>query len=84
MRGTVVAINHLRSTAVWSERDVRAAVERLAGVSPDVFVPTDFKTLDTAALRGKMPAQVASGSPFVAAVSTLLERVSLAGVRAAG
>ena len=80
----VVAINHLRSTAVWSERDVRAAVERLAGVSPDVFVPTDFKTLDTAALRGKMPAQVASGSPFVAAVSTLLERVSLAGVRAAG
>jgi MinD-like ATPase involved in chromosome partitioning or flagellar assembly len=84
LRGTVVAINHLRSTAVWSERDVRAAVERLAGVSPDVFVPTDFKTLDTAALRGKMPAQVASGSPFVAAVSTLLERVSLAGVRAAG
>jgi MinD-like ATPase involved in chromosome partitioning or flagellar assembly len=83
-RGTVVAINHLRATSVWSERDVRAAVERLAGVSPDVFVPADFKTLDTAALRGKMPAQVASGSPFVAAVSTLLERVSLPGVRAAG
>ena len=80
----VVVINHLRSTAVWSERDVRDAVERLAGVSPDVFVPADFKTLDTAALRGKVPAQVASGSPFVAAVSTLLERVSLTGVRAAG
>jgi MinD-like ATPase involved in chromosome partitioning or flagellar assembly len=84
LRGPVVAINHLRSTAVWSERDVRAAVERLAGVSPDVFVPADFKTLDLAALRGKMPAQVASGSPFVAAISALLERVSLAGVRAAG
>ena len=83
LRGTVVAINHLRSTAVWSERDVRDAVERLAGVSPDVFVPADFKTLDMAALRGKTPAQVASGSPFVAAVSTLLERVSPAGVRAA-
>jgi Flp pilus assembly CpaE family ATPase len=78
----VVAINHLRSTAVWSERDVRDAVERLAGVSPDVFVPADFKTLDTAALRGKVPAQVASGSPFVVAVETLLERVSLAGAQA--
>jgi 3-keto-L-gulonate-6-phosphate decarboxylase len=53
---------------------VRDAVERLAGVRPDVFVPADFKTLDTAALRGKVPAQVASGSPFVAAVSTLLSR----------
>lgn len=70
----VIAINHLRSTAVWSEHDVRDAVERLAGVRPDVFVPADFKTLDTAALRGKVPAQVASGSPFVAAVSTLLSR----------
>ena len=81
--GTVVAINHLRSTSVWRERDVTDAVERLAGVSPDVFIPADFKTLDTAALRGKLPAQVSSGSPFVAAVSTLVERVSLAGVRAA-
>ena len=78
----VVAINLLRSTAVWSERDVRDAVERLAGVRPDVFVPADFKTLDTAALRGKVPAQVASGSPFVAAVATLLDHVSLVGVTA--
>jgi Flp pilus assembly CpaE family ATPase len=78
----VVAINLLRSTAVWSERDVRDAVERLAGVRPDVFVPADFKTLDTAALRGKVPAQVAPGSPFVAAVATLLDHVSLVGVTA--
>jgi Flp pilus assembly CpaE family ATPase len=78
----VVAINLLRSTAVWSERDVCDAVERLAGVRPDVFVPADFKTLDTAALRGKVPAQVAPGSPFVAAVATLLDRVSLIGVTA--
>lgn len=75
----VVAINHLRSTTVWSERDVRDALERLAGVSPHVFVPADFKTLDTAALRGKVPAQVASGSPFVSAVTSLLSHVSLAG-----
>jgi Flp pilus assembly CpaE family ATPase len=79
----VVAVNLLRSTAVWSERDVCDAVERLAGVRPDVFVPADFKTLDTAALRGKVPAQVASGSPFVAAVATLLDHVSLVGVTAA-
>lgn len=78
----VVVINQLRSTSVWNERDVRDAVERLAGVRPDVFVPADFKTLDTAALRGRVPAEVASGSPFVAAVSTLLERVSLAGAQA--
>jgi len=79
----VVAINLLRSTAVWSERDVRDAVERLAGVSPDVFVPADFKTLDTAALRGKVPAQVGAGSPFVAAVSALLSRLEPVGARAA-
>ncbi len=78
----VVVINLLRSTSVWNERDVRDAVERLAGVRPDVFVPADFKTLDTAALRGRVPAEVASGSPFVAAVSTLLERVSLVGAQA--
>ena len=78
----VVVINHLRSTAVWSERDVRDAVERLAGVRPDVFIPADFKTLDTAALRGKVPAQIAAGSPFVTAVTTLMDRISLVGARA--
>jgi MinD-like ATPase involved in chromosome partitioning or flagellar assembly len=78
----VVAINLLRSTAVWSERDVCDAVERLAGVRPDVFVPADFKTLDTAALRGKVPAQIAPASPFVTAVATLLDHVSPVGVTA--
>jgi Flp pilus assembly CpaE family ATPase len=78
----VVVINQLRPTSVWSERVVRDAIERLAGIRPDVFVPADFKTLDTAALRGKVPAQVASGSPFVTAVSTLLERVSVVGAQA--
>lgn len=78
----IVVVNLLRSTSVWSERDVRDAVERLAGVRPDVFVPADFKTLDTAALRGKVPAQVASGSPFVAAVESLLDRLSVVGAHA--
>jgi Flp pilus assembly CpaE family ATPase len=78
----VVVVNQLRSTAVWSERDVRDAIERLAGVRPDVFVPADFKTLDAAALRGKVPAQVAPGSPFVAAMETLLDRVSPVGAQA--
>jgi MinD-like ATPase involved in chromosome partitioning or flagellar assembly len=78
----VVVVNQLRPTSVWGERVVRDAIERLAGVRPDVFVPSDFKTLDTAALRGRVPADVAPGSPFVAAISTLLERVSRAGVQA--
>jgi Flp pilus assembly CpaE family ATPase len=78
----VVVINQIRPTSVWSERVVRDAIERLAGIRPDVFVPADFKTLDTAALRGKAPAQVASGSPFVTAVSTILERVSGVGAQA--
>lgn len=80
----MVVINQLRSTSVWNERDVRDAVERLAGVRPDVFVPADFKTLDTAALRGRVPAEVAPGSPFVAAVSELLDRISLVGAQAPG
>lgn len=78
----VVVVNQIRPTSVWSERVVRDAIERLAGIRPDVFVPADFKTLDTAALRGKVPAQIASGSPFVLAVSTLLERVSAVGAQA--
>ena len=78
----VVVINQLRSTAVWSERDVRDAIERLAGIRPDVFLPADFKTLDMAALRGKVPAEVAPGSPFVAAMETLLDRVSPVGAQA--
>jgi len=79
----VVVINQLRPTSVWGERVVRDAVEQLAGVRPDVFVPADFKTLDTAALRGRVPAEVASGSPFVAAISTILEHVSPVGAHAA-
>ena len=78
----VVVINQVRPTSVWSERVVRDAIERLAGVRPDIFVPADFKTLDTAALRGEVPAQVAPGSPFVAAVSTLVERLSPVGAQA--
>ena len=63
----VVVINQLRPTSVWGERVVRDAVEQLAGVRPDVFVP----------------AEVASGSPFVAAISTILEHVSPVGAHAA-
>ena len=74
MKGQQPAIVWFTGLSGSGKSTVAVEVERLAGVRPDVFVPADFKTLDTAALRGKVPAQVASGSPFVAAVSTLLSR----------
>jgi MinD-like ATPase involved in chromosome partitioning or flagellar assembly len=72
---THVVINQVRPTSMWTKRDVADAVQRLAGVVPDVFVPADHPSLDTAVLRGKVPAQVASNSPFAAAMGDLVERM---------
>jgi MinD-like ATPase involved in chromosome partitioning or flagellar assembly len=72
---THVVINQVRSTSAWTRRDVADAVHRLAGVRPDLFVPTDHPALDTAVLRGKVPAQVSSSSPFAAAMTELVERM---------
>jgi MinD-like ATPase involved in chromosome partitioning or flagellar assembly len=71
----VVVINQVRSTSAWSERDVTEALLRLAGVRPDIFVPADHRSLDTAVLRGKVPAQVMTNSPFATAMATLATRV---------
>lgn len=71
----LVIINQMRSTSAWTKRDVSDAVGRLAGHRPDVFVPADHRTLDTAVLRGKVPSQVAPSSPFVAAMSDLAARL---------
>jgi MinD-like ATPase involved in chromosome partitioning or flagellar assembly len=71
----VVVVNEVRSTSAWTQRDVSDAIARLAGRRPDVFVPADHRTLDTAVLRGKVPAQVAPKSPFVAAIGLLMERM---------
>ncbi len=72
---THVVINQVRSTSAWTQRDVADAVHRLAGVRPDLFVPADHPALDTAVLRGKVPAQVSSNSPFAAAMADLVERM---------
>jgi cellulose biosynthesis protein BcsQ len=71
----LVVMNLLRAGAAWSERDVGDAVARLAGARPDVFIPADFKALDTAALRGTVPANVAPDSGFVAGIGKVLEHV---------
>jgi MinD-like ATPase involved in chromosome partitioning or flagellar assembly len=71
----LVIINQVRSTSAWTKRDVSDAVSRLAGQRPDIFVPADHRTLDTAVLRGKVPSQVASNSPFAAAMTDLVTRM---------
>lgn len=71
----VVVINQVRSTSAWSERDVADAVQRLAGVRPDLFIPADHRSLDTAVLRGRVPAQVVANSPFATAIGTLVSRL---------
>lgn len=72
---THVVVNQVRTTSAWTRGDVADAVQRLAGVRPDLFVPADHQALDTAVLRGKVPAQVSSNSPFAAAMAELVERM---------
>lgn len=72
---THVVVNQMRGTSAWTRRDVADAVHRLAGVRPDFFVPADHPALDAAVLRGKVPAQVSSGSPFAAAMAELVARM---------
>ncbi|MFL6090074.1 MAG: CpaE family protein [Aeromicrobium sp.] len=74
-RRPLVVMNQMRSGAAWSPGDVSDAVARLAGVRPDVFIPLDFATLDTAAVRGTIPAEVASDSPFATGVRELVDRL---------
>lgn len=72
---THLVINQVRPTSAWTKRDVEDAVHRLAGMRPDLFIPADHPSLDTAVLRGKVPAQVASNSPFARAMSELVSRM---------
>lgn len=72
----VVVMNLMRSGAAWSARDVADAVARLAGRAPDLFIPADHRAVDTAILRGAMPARLAPESPFAKAFGELLGRLS--------
>lgn len=81
IRPPVVVLNQVRPGTAWTQRDVADAVQRLAGIRPELFIPADFATLDTAALRGRTPAEIAADSPFVTGIGELVERVAPAGAR---
>ncbi len=71
----VIAINMMRSTLGWAERDVRATVLRLTGVEPAVHLPLDQSGLDLAAVSGRTPREAAPSSPFVARIEVLASQV---------
>jgi MinD-like ATPase involved in chromosome partitioning or flagellar assembly len=71
----VIAINMMRSTLGWGERDVRATVSRLTGVEPLVYLPFDQSGLDLAAVSGRTPREAAPSSPFVARIEVLASHV---------
>ena len=77
----VVAINMMRSSLGWNEREVRATVHRLTGIEPVVHLPYDRGGLDLAVMSGRTPRAAVPSSPFVARVevltSHLLESVAV-------
>ncbi|MFC5677779.1 AAA family ATPase [Aeromicrobium endophyticum] len=77
----VLAINMMRSSLGWNEREVRATVLRLTGVEPVVHLPYDRAGLDLAVMSGRTPREAVPSSPFVARVevlaSHLLDSVSV-------
>jgi MinD-like ATPase involved in chromosome partitioning or flagellar assembly len=66
-----VAVNLLRPSLGWSEREVASMLTRLTGIEPATFIPADVAALDLAVMRGQMPRIAAPSSPFVAAVDDL-------------
>lgn len=68
----VIAINHMRPSLGWSEREVAGTVARLTGVEPAVFVPSDVSALDLAVMRGQLPRVADASSAFVTAVDDLM------------
>ncbi|KQP81254.1 hypothetical protein [Aeromicrobium sp. Leaf291] len=71
----LVVLNQVRAGIGWGAEELASTVHRLAGARPVALLPQDGPTLDTAALRGATAREVASGSPFVAAVSDLAQHV---------
>ncbi len=74
-REPIIAVNMMRSTLGWAERDVRATVTRLTGVEPAVHLPLDQSGLDLAAVSGRTPREAAPASPFVARIEVLASQV---------
>lgn len=77
-RGTtppVVVINMMRASLGWNERDVDAALRRLAGRAPASFLPFDQAGLDLALMSGRTPRTASPSSPFVARVEVLAKHL---------
>ena len=72
----VVVVNRLRASAIPgdAEREVRAALERYAGVADLVVVPSDVPALDRALAAGRTLAEAAPDSPARAAIASLAAR----------
>jgi MinD-like ATPase involved in chromosome partitioning or flagellar assembly len=67
----VVAVNMMRSSLGWNEREVRATVHRLTGIEPVVHLPYDRAGLDLAVMSGRTPREAVPSSPFVARIEVL-------------
>ena len=68
-----VVVNRLRASVVGPqpEAQVRAALERHAGVPRVTFVPDDAAAADAALMRGQMLAEAAASSPIRRAIAQL-------------
>ncbi|MET0449666.1 MAG: hypothetical protein ABW004_14720 [Aeromicrobium sp.] len=67
----VIAINMMRSSLGWGDREVRSTIARLTGIEPVVHLPYDRSGLDLAAVSGRTPREAAPSSPFVARIEVL-------------
>lgn len=66
-----VVVNLMRPSLGWTEREVAGTLTRLTGAGNITFVPADVPALDLAAMRGRLPREVAPSSAFVTAVDEL-------------
>lgn len=82
-RTPVVAINMMRASLGWQERDVTATLRRLTGIEPRSFLPFDQPGLDLALLSGRAPRLASPASPFVARLEVLASDLVSHGVPAA-
>ena len=67
----VLAVNLMRPSLGWSERDVASTLTRLTGIEPVTFIPADVAAIDLAVMRGQLPRVVAPSSAFISAVDDL-------------
>jgi MinD-like ATPase involved in chromosome partitioning or flagellar assembly len=70
-----VVVNRMRGTLGWSEREVRATLQRLTGVEPVAYLPHDQTGLDLAIVSGRSPREAAPSSPFVARMEVVAGHV---------